>query len=447
MIMQIRKRNLVDVLETLEAQKKSTAPNVLVRVDFNVPMNDDGTIADDSRIRGALPTIQAIVGSKCNAILVSHMGRPKLVQKGEDKDGEQRSKLSLRPVATQLAALIGKDVAFGEDCRGDKAAAAVSSMPAEGGGVLLLENLRFYKQEEKNDQDFAQELASYADAYINDAFGTCHRAHASTVGVPVLLDTKVCGIGSLVASELDFLDFSSLNKGDRVAAIVGGSKVSSKLPVIRGLLKQVDTLVLGGGLAFTFLKAQGISVGESMVEDGMLETALELIQEAKEQGKKLVIPVDAVCATSFPQGPMTREDTTTFDLVPGAGIEDGFMGLDVGPKTVAAFAGALDGVTKVVFNGKLDLTGANESVVYSSHCVFFSLQVRWECLRCHLLTKVPGDWSRYSLISPFVDVLRLSAVAIVWQHLLSLERQMMSLIFRRAAEPRWSCSQVTPCQV
>ena len=352
--MQIRKRNLIDVLEMLNAQERETAPKILVRVDFNVPMKD-GIIADDSRIRGALPTIQAILRSNCNAILISHMGRPKLVQKGEDPDGQQRASLSLRPVAARLAVLLNTPVVFGEDCLGKKAEAVISTMPSEGGGVVLLENLRFYKQEEKNDENFARELASYADAYINDAFGTCHRAHASTAGVPAILDTKLCGIGSLVASELDFLNFSHLNDGERVAAIVGGSKVSSKLPVIRGLLKQVDTLILGGGLAFTFLKAQGIPVGSSMVEESMIGTALELLEEAKANGKNLVLPVDAVCAKSFPQGPMKLEDTKTFDLVPGAGIKDGFMGLDVGPKTVATFAGALDGMSKVVFNGKLDV--------------------------------------------------------------------------------------------
>jgi phosphoglycerate kinase len=161
----------------------------------------------------------------------------------------------------------------------------------------------------------------------------------------------LCGIGSLVASELDFLDFSRLHEGDRVAAIVGGSKVSTKLPVIQGLLRQVDTLVLGGGLAFTFLKAQGVPVGNSMVEESMLETALQLIEESKRLGKNLVLPTDAVCAKSFPQGPMDLEDTRTFDLVLTHGIEDGYMGLDVGPKTVAAFSGALENMSKVIFNG------------------------------------------------------------------------------------------------
>jgi len=372
--MQLRKRNLFDVLETLDDLKAKTdntdvvAKNILVRVDFNVPMNaSDGSITDDSRIRGALPTIKAIMHSKNNAILVSHMGRPKLVQKAGNNLNDdpatmaQRSELSLRPVAARLSGLLETAVIFGDDCLGDSAKEAIDALPTTGGGICLLENLRFYPQEEANDTAFSQKLASYADAYINDAFGTCHRAHASTAGIPAsFADSKqdLCGIGSLVASELNFLDFSRSHESDKIAAVIGGSKVSTKLPVIRGLLQQVDTLILGGGLAFTFLKAQGVAVGNSLVEESMLDTALELIQEAKEQGKTLVIPVDAVCSQSFPQGAMKKEDTKTFDLVPGGGIDDGWMGLDVGPKTVADIKSSLDGVSKIVMNGKSRTTKA-----------------------------------------------------------------------------------------
>jgi phosphoglycerate kinase len=353
--MQVRKRNVSDVLETLNANRGDVAPKVLVRVDFNVPMNAAGEITDDSRIRGAIPTIETIVRSKCNAILVSHMGRPKLVQAGgSDEDTlKERQELSLKPAADRLASLMGMSVIFGEDCMGDKATSAIAELPAEGGGIVLLENLRFYKKEEKNDQEFSAALASYADGYVNDAFGTCHRAHGSTAGVPNLMDPKVCGIGSLVASELNYLDFSALPEGETVAAIIGGSKVSTKLPVIQGLLKSVDTLILGGGLAFTFLKAQGVPVGNSLVEEGMVETALDLIQQANDTGKTLVIPVDAVCAQSFPKGPMSKDETKTFDLTPETGIEDGWMGLDVGPKTVARFEEVLSGINKIVFNGPM----------------------------------------------------------------------------------------------
>jgi phosphoglycerate kinase len=346
-----RKRNVLDVLENLNSTTWESAPSILVRVDFNVPMNQ-GRIADDSRIRGAIPTIQAIVESKCNAILVSHMGRPKRIQRGEDIDGSERSKLTLCPVAKHLAEIMNREILFSEDCLGDTAKSVISLLPSQGGGIVLLENLRFYKGEEKNDEGFAQTLASYADAYINDAFGTCHRAHASTVGVPSLMDSRFCGIGILVSSELKYLDFTNLAEGSCVAAIIGGSKVSTKLPVIRGVLKQVDILILGGGLAFTFLKAQGISVGDSLVEDSMLDTALELLEEAKREGKEIILPLDAVCATSFPQNPIKLEDTKTFDLNSCSGIDDGYMGLDVGFKTICSIQSSLAGVSEVLFNGK-----------------------------------------------------------------------------------------------
>eukprot|EP00979_Chaetoceros_neogracilis_P012781 scaffold3475_cov187-Chaetoceros_neogracile.AAC.1 len=223
------------------------------------------------------------------------MGRPKLVQKGEDtkETKTQRHQLSLRPVSERLSELLGKPVGFGEECIGDTAKAAVAELPKEGGSVLLLENLRFYKAEEKNEVDFAESLASLADAYVNDAFGTSHRAHASVAGVPALMNVEVCGLGLLVSSELAYLDFSSKAEGEIIAAIIGGSKVSTKLPVIKGLLKQVDMLILGGGLAFTFIKAKGIPVGNSLVEDSMIDTAKEILEYAEEHGKTLVIPVDA----------------------------------------------------------------------------------------------------------------------------------------------------------
>ena len=354
---QTRKRNVFDILQTLEEQKEnSLAKTVLVRVDFNVPMSPEGDITDDSRIRGALPTICAILGAQCNVVLISHMGRPDLVQKGEDNDEtkEQRENLSLRPIASRLAALLERDVIFGEDCIGEKAEEALHKLPESGGGVVLLENLRFYKKEEKNDEEFARVLASYGDAYVNDAFGTCHRAHASVSGIPALKDSSLCGVGCLVASEIAFLDFRSLHEGgERVAAIIGGSKVSTKLPVIKGLLKQVDTLVLGGGLAFTFLKAQGINIGNSLVEESMVETARELLNEAEETGKTVVIPIDAVCSQGFPKGPMSLDDTQTFDLVSGEGIDDGWMGLDIGPKTVELLRKSLAGTSKLVFNGPM----------------------------------------------------------------------------------------------
>jgi phosphoglycerate kinase len=408
-----RKRNVLDVLDELDKARSSSsssnetdadagAKTILVRVDFNVPMDSStGRITDDSRIRGALPTIQAIVRAKHNAVLVSHMGRPKLVQKyvavwlgesggggalcpasssslfvrrrlnnarrsvsfyvlvastrGEDNEEtrKQRHELSLAPVAAHLAELLQTPVMFGEDCV--KAHDAVGQLPREGGGVCLLENLRFYKAEEKNEPGFAKTLAEYADAYVNDAFGTCHRAHASVSGVPTLLPPKLCGIGCLVASELAFLDFKSVSDGgERIAAIIGGSKVSTKLPVIQGLMASVHVLVLGGGLAFTFLKAMGVSIGDSLVEEGMVETARQLMEQAERDGKRIVVPVDNVCAQSFPKGAMDKADTRTFDVsTPGEGIEDGWMGLDAGPKTLALLQEELAGTTKIVMNGPL----------------------------------------------------------------------------------------------
>jgi len=349
-----RKRNVNDVLDEINNKTEKKTKNILVRVDFNVPMNAEGVITDDSRIVKAIPTIKTVIGSQCNAILCSHMGRPKLVQAGKDDEEtrEQRRKLSLKPVAEHLSKLLEKPVIFGEDCLSGEE--AIAKLPETGGGgLVLLENLRFYKGEEKNEESFTKKLASYADAYVNDAFGTCHRPHASVSGVPALLPKELCGIGSLVAAELEFLDFKSFGPKDHIAAVIGGSKISTKLPVIKGLLQQVHTLVLGGGLAFTFMKAKGVPIGKSLVEEGMVETAKELMAEAEAKGKTLLLPVDAVCCREFPQSPMKIEDTKTFDLVVGAGVEEGWMGLDVGRKSVALFDENLKKATKLVLNGPM----------------------------------------------------------------------------------------------
>lgn len=347
---QSRKRNVNDVLEDLE--KDGGSKSILVRVDFNVPMDADGKITDDSRIRGAIPTIEIILKSGNNAILMSHMGRPKMVQKGED-DGTQRAALSLKHVIPRLTELTGADVRFVDDCIGDKVKAAVAELPKTGGAILVLENLRFRKDEETNVESFAQGLASIADAYINDAFGTAHRAHASVSGVPALMAKEKCGVGCLVASEVAYLDFSQLGENDKIAAIIGGSKVSTKLPVIKGLVNQVHILVLGGGLAYTFAKAKGIKIGTSLCEDDMVETAKEIMADAEKKGVKLLLPVDSICSKSFPSGPMSKEDTKTFEMVAGGGIDDDWMGLDVGPKTSALFKEGLREATKIIFNGPM----------------------------------------------------------------------------------------------
>jgi len=360
-----RKVNVFDVINVLDEKYGGVAgKNFFVRVDFNVPMSSDGEITDDSRIRGALPTIQTILHAKGNAILASHMGRPKLVQKGgtDDATNEQRKKLSLKPAAERLQLLLknlGHDikVVFASDCIGSAAEEAVAALPSEGGGIVVLENLRFYKDEEKNSTKFASSLSDLSDAYINDAFGTAHRAHASVSGIPALKSPELCGIGCLIASELEYLDFANVDStNSSLCAIIGGSKVSTKLPVIEGLIKQVDMLVLGGGLAFTFVKALGVPIGNSLLEESMVDTAAKLMEQANSLGKKIIIPVDAVCSDHFPKGPMKKEDTITFDLTPGntdAGIKDGWMGLDVGPKTLSLIKESLAGTTKLVFNGPL----------------------------------------------------------------------------------------------
>ncbi|GAX29015.1 hypothetical protein FisN_7Hh394 [Fistulifera solaris] len=342
-----RKRNVYDVLETLGEPNKT----LLIRVDFNVPMDSNGNITDDSRIRGALPTIQCVIDAGCNAVLCSHMGRPKLVQAGADDDAtrHERQSLSLKPIAEYLGKLLNKDVVFVPDCLDAKDIVSQLS----GGQICVLENLRFYKKEEKNDPEMAQILASYADAYINDAFGTAHRAHASTHGVPACMEDKSkVGIGILVASELAFLDFRHTSD-DKITAIIGGSKVSTKLPVIQGLLSNVDNLILGGGLAFTFLKAKGINIGTSLVEEGMIDTAKNLLEQAEAAGKKIFLPVDAVCAQGFPKGPMDPQDTKTFEMKVGAGIEEGWMGLDCGAATIDSFKSALAESSKICFNGPM----------------------------------------------------------------------------------------------
>mmetsp|Transcript_15331 Transcript_15331/g.35532 ORF Transcript_15331/g.35532 Transcript_15331/m.35532 type:complete len:451 (+) Transcript_15331:233-1585(+) len=349
---QNRKRNVNDVLKVLGKDENKDAKNVLVRVDFNVPMDGDGTITDDSRIRGALSTIELILESGNNAILMSHMGRPKKVQKGED-DGTQRAALSLGNIVPCLKELSGADVRFVDDCIGETVKEAVAALPKAGGTILVLENLRFRKDEESNNEPFAQALASIADAYINDAFGTAHRAHASVSGVPALLPREKCGVGCLIASEVSYLDFSQLGEDEQVAAIIGGSKVSTKLPIIKGLVDKVQVLVLGGGLAFTFAKAMGINIGISLCEEEMVKTAKSIIADAKNKGVKLLLPIDAVASRSFPSGPMSEDDTKTFDLVAGGGIDDDWMGLDIGPKTAALFRDGLSEATKIIFNGPM----------------------------------------------------------------------------------------------
>lgn len=306
---------------------------VLVRADFNVPLDDQGAITDDTRIRAALPTIQYLIDHGAKVILTSHFGRPK---------GQVVDKMRLTPVAERLSALLGKEVIKCDDCIGDAVAATVAGMT--DGQVALLENVRFYAEEEKNDPEFAKKLASVADLYVNDAFGTAHRAHASTEGVTHYLSPSVAGF--LIDKELQYLQSAIENPKRPLAAIVGGSKVSSKIGVIETLLEKVDKLLIGGGMVFTFYKARGLNVGKSLVEEDKLELAKELELKAKEKGVDLLLPTDVVVADNF--APDANAQTVSVDAIP-----DGWMGLDIGPDSIKVFQAALEQCKSVIWNGPM----------------------------------------------------------------------------------------------
>ena len=304
---------------------------VLVRADFNVPL-DNGSITDDTRIRAALPTIQDLASKGAKVILCSHFGRPKGVTE----------KLRLTPVAVRLSELLGKEVKKTDDCIGDEVAATVAAM--QDGDVLLLENVRFYPEEEANDPEFAKKLASVADLYVNDAFGTAHRAHASTEGVTKYLSPSVAGF--LMEKELQYLGSAIDNPQRPLAAIIGGSKVSSKIGVIEKLLEKCDKLLLGGGMVFTFYKARGLSVGKSLVEDDKLELAKTLEEKAKERGVTFLLPTDVVVADKFDAAANTQ--TVAVESIP-----EGWMGLDIGPDSVKTFQDALADCKTVIWNGPM----------------------------------------------------------------------------------------------
>ncbi|MBC6417855.1 MAG: phosphoglycerate kinase [Prochloron sp. SP5CPC1] len=310
-----------------------TGKRVLVRADFNVPLDDTGNITDDTRIRAAMPTIKDLINKGAKVILCSHMGRPK---------GQVKDNLRLTPVAARLGELLGQDVTMCDDCVGESVAPVISKM--ENGQVALLENLRFHWEEEKNDPEFAQQLAANADLYVNDAFGTAHRAHASTEGVTHYLSPSVAGY--LIDKELNYLQSSIENPQRPLAAIIGGSKVSSKIGVIETLLSKCDKLLIGGGMIFTFYKARGSSVGNSLVEDDKLELAKSLEAKAKEKGVDFLLPSDVVVADKFASDANSK--TTSIESIP-----DGWMGLDIGPESVKAFQLALADCKTVIWNGPM----------------------------------------------------------------------------------------------
>lgn len=305
---------------------------VLVRVDFNVPI-DNGSITDDTRIRAALPTIQDLTSKGAKVILTSHFGRPK---------GKVNESMRLTPVAARLSELLGKPVKKCDDCIGEAVAQAVSEM--QNGDVALLENVRFYAQEEDNDPEFAKNLASVADLYVNDAFGTAHRAHASTEGVTHYLSPSVAGY--LIEKELKFLQGAIEEPQRPLAAIVGGSKVSSKIGVIEALLDKCDKLLLGGGMIFTFYKARGLNVGKSLVEEDKLELAKSLEAKAKEKGVQMLLPTDVIVADKFAAD--AEAQTVSIEAIP-----DGWMGLDIGPDSIKVFQEALGDCKTVIWNGPM----------------------------------------------------------------------------------------------
>ncbi|MDT8717898.1 phosphoglycerate kinase [Clostridium sp. 19966] len=305
---------------------------VLVRCDFNVPMKD-GVITDENRLNGALPTIKYLVEKGGKVILCSHLGKAK----GPDP------KLTLAPVAKRLSELLGKTVVFAADDEvvGANAKAAVEKM-AEG-DVVLLENTRFRKEEGKNEEAFSKDLASLADVYVNDAFGTAHRAHCSTVGVTKFVDTAVCGY--LIQKELKFLGEAVENPVRPFCAILGGAKVVDKIAVINNLLEKVDTLIIGGGMAYTFLKAQGYEIGSSLLDEERVEYAKEMMAKAKEKGVKLLLPVDNRVAPEY-------ADVTAV-ITEDASVPAGNMGLDIGPKSEKLFADAVKEAKTVIWNGPM----------------------------------------------------------------------------------------------
>lgn len=309
-----------------------TDKRVLVRVDFNVPLTDDGQVSDDTRIVAALPTIRYLVENRAKVILMSHLGRPK---------GKVNLAYSLQSVATRLGELLGQPVAFVPDCVGEVAEAAVAKLAP--GEVLLLENLRFYAAEEKNEAGFAQQLAALGDVYVNDAFGTAHRAHASTAGVADYLQPAVCGF--LLEKEIKFLGAALADPERPFVAILGGAKVSDKIAVVRNLLGRVDSLLIGGGMANTFLAAQGKEMGRSLVEKEAISLAEELLAQAKERGVQMHLPLDAVVATDL--------DANTTQVVAIEEVPQDQMVLDIGPATREHFAGLLADAKLIVWNGPM----------------------------------------------------------------------------------------------
>lgn len=311
-----------------------TGKRVLVRCDFNVPMNDNGEITDDIRIKSALPTIKYILDNKGKTVIMSHLGRPK---------GEAKPEFSLKPIAKRLSELLEQEVKFADDDNvvSEKTKSLVTDM--KDGDVVLLQNTRYRKEETKNGEEFAKELASLADLYINDAFGTAHRAHASNVGVSKELPSAV---GYLVKKEIDIMGKAMENPEKPFIAILGGAKVSDKIGVIENLLDKVDSIIIGGGMVFTFLKAKGFEIGNSLIEEDKVELANELLKKAKEKKVDFLLPTDVVVAKEF-------KNDTEFKTVDVKEIPTDMMGLDIGEESIKLFSDAIKKAKTVVWNGPM----------------------------------------------------------------------------------------------
>tara|TARA_A100001388_G_scaffold36020_1_gene22993 strand:+ start:180 stop:1388 length:1209 start_codon:yes stop_codon:yes gene_type:complete len=314
-------------------QKDLEGKKVLVRVDFNVPLNESGQITDDTRIRAAIPTIKYLIKNSAKVILAAHFGRPK---------GQVNEKMRLTPVAERLSDILGKTVNLTKSCVGEEAIAQSSIL--NNGDVLLLENVRFYAEEEKNDLDFAKNLAAHADMFVNDAFGAAHRAHASTEGVTNFLSPSVAGF--LLEKELKYLQGAIDTPTRPLAAIVGGSKVSSKIGVLDSLLDKCDKIIIGGGMIFTFFKARGLDVGKSLVEEDKLELAKNLEAKAKAKGVELLLPTDVVLANDF--SPNAESKISKINSISGD-----WMGLDIGPESIRFFQNSIAECKTIIWNGPM----------------------------------------------------------------------------------------------
>jgi phosphoglycerate kinase len=307
--------------------------NVLVRVDFNVPYDSNGKVADDTRIKMTLPTIDHIIDAGGIPILISHLGRPK---------GQRDLKYSLKPVAEHLSEKYAYKVHFAEDCIGEETEKIVKS--AIPGEIVLLENVRFYAEEEKNDLEFAKKLARLGDVYVNDAFGSAHRAHATTEALAKLFDERYAGL--LMKNELDYLGKALKTPVKPFVAVIGGAKISGKIDVITNLLDKCDTIIIGGGMIFTFYKALGYSIGKSILEEDKIELASNLIKQAKEKNVKLMLPLDVVVADKF-------ENDANYRVVPAVKIEDNDIGMDIGPQTQTLYSTTIKDAKTIVWNGPM----------------------------------------------------------------------------------------------